>query len=380
LLSISVFLFSCIDKGVAISKPKISEQYDIAKLREMYSSGKFENWPKPTVDSIVLANGFEDIGALPKVPFPADNPFSEEKKMLGKMLFEDPRLSSSGQIACASCHDSQTGWGDGKRVAFGHNRQNGKRNAMTILNTAYYKTLFWDGRAKSLEHQATMPVQDMVEMHETLENAVTKIQKIEGYKPYFQKAFGNEEISQDKIMKAIATFERTITSASSRFDLFIKGNPTKLSNDEVLGLHLFRTKARCVNCHNTGLFSDNQFHNDGQTLFGSNNEDLGRYNVTKQKEDIGKFRTPSLREIAQTGPWMHHGNFPTLKDVIQFYNLGNPTPVDKKYKGKNIDLLPKSSSLLKKLSLTKKEENALVAFLSSITTTPRRLNPSELPK
>jgi cytochrome c peroxidase len=347
----------------------------IKKLRKLYSSGDKSKWPAPAIDESVKP-GFEDIGMLGPVPAPADNPVTEAKKELGKILFYDPRLSTSGQIACASCHDPQLGWGDGKRFAFGHDRQLGKRNAMTLFNTGYYTTLFWDGRASSLEDQARFPVQDHLEMNQSLSDLEKKVQSYKGYGPYFQKAFGSPDITLDKVFKAIASFERSVpVSPKSRFDLFIEGKKDALTDDEVLGLHLFRTKARCINCHNTPLFSDNRFHNDGQTLFGSDNEDLGLYNVTKKTEDVGKFRTPSLRETANTGPWMHHGNFPTLKDVVLFYNLGNPAPIQKKYLGIRDSLLPKTSPLLRKLELKDKEITALLAFLQSITTTPRRLQP-----
>lgn len=369
ILFASVLLFSFITRN---NNEAIN---DIATLRKLYSSGDYTQWPKPTLDSIAAIN-FRDIGNLDSVIHPKDNPFNEAKKSLGKMLFYDPRLSSSGQIACASCHDPQLGWGDGKKVAFGHDRQLGGRNAMTIFNTAFYNKLFWDGRANSLEQQASMPVADHLEMNENIGVMEARVKKYEGYKPMFKNAFGDDEITKEKIFKAIACFERTIVSPPSRFDLFIKGKTDALKDEEVLGLHLYRTKARCINCHNTPAFTDNQFHNDGQTLWGSEDEDLGLYNVTKNKADVGKFKTPSLRETANTGPWMHHGNFPSLKDVVFFYNLGNPAPIQKKYLGTARDsLLPKTDVLLKKLQMTDKEVEALVAFMQAITTTPRRLQP-----
>lgn len=348
---------------------------DIAALRKIYSSGDVTKWPAPNIDESVKAS-FQEIGSLGKVEYPKDNPYNEAKKELGKILFYDPRLSASGQIACASCHDPQLGWGDGKSVAFGHDRKTGNRNAMTIFNTAFYKTLFWDGRAASLEDQARFPVADHLEMNLATHEMEKKVQQFKGYEPLFEQAFGSKEINQDKIFKAIATFERSIVSPSSRFDLFVQGKSDALKDEEVLGLHLFRTKARCINCHNSPLFSDNLFHNDGQALWGSENEDLGRYYITKERKDVGAFKTPSLREAASTGPWMHHGNFPSLKDVVQFYNLGNPAPIQKKYLGTPRDsILPIPSPLLKKLNLTVPEIDAVIAFMQSITTTPRRINP-----
>lgn len=350
------------------------KQPSVKKLRQLYGSGDVSKWPAPQLHDSARAH-FQEIGHLPAVPHPADNPPSAAKTELGKILFFDPRLSGSGQIACASCHDPQLGWGDGKRVAFGHDRQLGKRNAMTLLNTAYYQRLFWDGRASSLEDQAQHPVMDQLEMHENLEVMEKRVQQYQGYKPLFKKAFGDDSINLQRIFKAIASFERTVVSPPSRFDLFIDGKQEAMTDQEVLGLHLFRTKAGCINCHNGGLFADNQFHNDGQTLFASVNEDLGLYNVTKKPSDVGKFKTPSLREVVHTGPWMHHGNFPTLKDVLFLYNLGNPAPLPRSYKGTRDSILPVTSPMLRKLELTNPEIDALIAFLGAISTTPRRLQP-----
>lgn len=361
---------------VSFSFYQTGEQPDISKLRTLYGSGDASKWPAPELHELAKP-GFQDIGHLPALVHPADNPTNPEKVALGKMLFFDPRLSSSGQIACASCHDPQLGWGDGKRVAFGHDRKLGKRNAMPILNTAFYQKLFWDGRAHSLEDQARQPVMDKLEMHENLQVMEKRVQQYAGYKPLFKKAFGDESIDLTKIFKAIASFERTIVSPSSRFDLFIDGKQDAMTDQEVWGLHLFRTKAGCINCHNSGLFADNKFHNDGQTLFASANEDLGLYNVTKNPADVGKFKTPSLREVTHTGPWMHHGNFPTLKDVLFLYNLGNPAPLPRSYKGDRDSILPSTSPMLKKLNLSNAEIDAVIAFLGSISTTPRRLNPPQ---
>ena len=347
---------------------------DIAQLRKAYSSGDYSQWPKAVLHTDALVN-FRDIGIMDSMPYPTTNIISQEKKELGKMLFFDPRLSASGQIACGSCHEPQLGWGDGKRVANGHDRKTGMRNSMTLLNVGFYQKYFWDGRAKSLEDQARFPVKDHIEMNMDTKEMEKKIKKYKGYEPLFEKAFGTNEINLDRIYKAIATFERTIVSPPSRFDQFVKGKSTILKDEEVLGLHLFRTKAGCINCHNTPFFSDNKFHNDGQTLFASESEDLGRYNVTGILSDVGKFKTPSLRETANTGPWMHHGNFPSLKDVVFFYDKGNPSPIQRKYKGDRDSLLPVTDPMLKKLDLTKKEVDALVSFMQTITTTPARLNP-----
>ena len=373
-------LFICII--ICSCKTEHKEEYtNIANLKAIYSNGDNTKWPTPNLDSTVDKKAFKDIGALPKLQHPEYNPFSKEKSKLGKTLFFDPRLSVSGQIACASCHNPELAWTDNSTRSFGHDRQTGARNSMTILNVGFAHSLFWDGRASSLEDQARFPIGDPLEMNEKLNIAVDKIAKIEGYKPLFKAAFGNDTISLQRIQYAIATFERTVNSYKTKFDKFVEGDSTKLNNQEVLGLHLFRTKARCINCHNTPYFSDNQFHNDGQTLFGTKDEDFGRYNVTKNMDDIGKIRTPTLREVARTGPWMHNGHFPSLLDVVQFYNLGNPAVVQKKYLGKGRDfLIPTNSPILKKLNLEKNEIEALIAFMETLSSSRGRTLIPNLPK
>ncbi|WP_294183389.1 cytochrome c peroxidase [uncultured Sphingobacterium sp.] len=352
---------------------------DIALWRKLYSSGDNKRWPKPHLDDDVKAN-FVDIGTLPNVQYPADNPFSKEKSALGKILFFDPRLSATKQLACASCHDPQLGWGDGKSVAHGHSRRAGKRNAMPLYNVGYYRSFFWDGRSSSLEAQVLFPLTDSVEMNTDHQVAVRHIQEIAGYAPLFQSAFGDSTVNILRIQQAIATFERGIRSYSSKFDRFVQGNKNAMTDEEVWGLHLFRTKARCINCHNTPLFSDNQFHNDGQTLYGTKQQDFGHYHISGKQEDIGAFRTPSLREITLTGPWMHHGNFPTLLDVVQLYNLGNPEPIQR-----SVTIDPKTrpihSAKLKKLNLTNEEINAVLKFLGAISSsTQQRMMTPKLPE
>ncbi|RKR05817.1 cytochrome c peroxidase [Flavobacterium sp. 90] len=354
---------------------------DVQELRKLYSSGDPSTWPTAELDKNVDKSTFRDIGVLPAVPYPDYNPYSKEKESLGKILFFDPRLSTSGQIACASCHNPELGWTDNLTRSFGHDRQTGKRNSMTILNSAYATSLFWDGRAKSLEDQAQFPIGDPLEMNEKLTIAVDKIAKIKGYNALFEAAFGNKKVSLERIQYAIATFERSINSPKSKFDQFVSGKSDAYTDSQVKGLHLFRTKAQCINCHNTPYFSDNQFHNDGQTLFGTKNEDFGRYNVIKNKADIGKFRTPTLREVVNTKPWMHHGHFPSLLDVVELYNLGNPSPVQKKYLGTERDsLIPKVDPMLKKLDLNKEEISDLLAFIETLSTPTRRIIIPTLPK
>lgn len=362
----------------SIEEPKY---IDIQELRKLYSGGDASKWPAAELHESIDKSKFQDIGVLPPVPYPDYNPYSKEKESLGKILFFDPRLSLSGQIACASCHNPELGWTDNLTRSFGHDRQTGKRNSMTILNSAYATSLFWDGRAKSLEDQAQFPIGDPLEMNEKLTIAVDKIAEIKGYNGLFEAAFGNKKVNLQRIQYALATFERSVTSPKSKFDQFISGKSEAYTDAQVKGLHLFRTKAQCINCHNTPYFSDNQFHNDGQTLFGTKNEDFGRYNVTKNVKDIGKFRTPTLREVVNTKPWMHHGHFPSLLDVVELYNLGNASPVQKKYLGTVRDsLIPKVDPMLKKLDLSKEETSDLLAFIETLSTPTKRIMIPTMPK
>lgn len=376
---VSVFLLNnCIQSNIRTEV--YQKQSFINKIRKLYSSGDSSKWPTPILDPMAVPH-FAEIGHLPKVKFPADNLYSVDKALLGKTLFYDPRLSGSNQIACASCHDPELGWTDNKTLSFGHDRQLGSRNAMTIMNIAFAKSLFWDGRAESIEKQSHMPIEDQKEMNEHIDIATEKIAKIKGYEELFEKAFGSKSITKDKIGKAIATFERTLISPQSKFDKFIDGQSALFSDDEVIGLHLFRTKAQCMNCHNSGYFSNNQFENNGTSLLGSRQQDLGRYLVTKDLKDVGKFRVPSLREVTRTGPWMHNGAFTPLRDVLTFYSNGNPEPPKKKSTvHEGITLTSQKSEMLKFLDLSSQEITQLEAFLHTLSTRNQRITPPVLPK
>ncbi len=375
LIGIGVMIVSLI----MLSYAKIEPNLSIAELKRLYSSGDYQKWPKPEVDSIVYTQGFEDIGILGKPEFPKNNPYTEEKAELGKVLFFDPRLSKSGQISCANCHDPELNWGDARRVSYGEGRQQGNRNAPSLMNIAYSKVFFWDGRAKSLEDQASFPIQDAKEMNFHIDLATKRLNKIKGYKPYFKKAFGKEKLTQEEILKAIATFERTLISPKSKFDRFIEGDSTQLTNRQVEGLHLFRTKARCINCHNTANFADNKFHNVGLTYYGRQYEDLGRYNITKKAENVGEFKTQSLRGVSQNAPYMHNGLFPNLRGVLNIYNAGMPQP-KRKESQLNDTLFPTTSKLIKKLDLSQSELIALEDFIMSLSSTGYRMKQPLLPQ
>lgn len=350
-------------------------ELDMTELRQAYSRSPVD-WPAAEVDSSVV---YAELGLLPPVVHPEDNPYSEAKVALGRQLFFDPRLSVSNQIACASCHDPELGWSDGRRTSFGHDRQRGRRNAPSIVNAGYWEVLFWDGRAKSLEEQASFPIQDHLEMNQDLPGLERKLNDIAGYREQFTAVFGVDSITFDLVAKALACFQRTIVSRESKFDRFLKGYRDALSDQALLGLHLFRTKAGCINCHHGPLFSDQQFHNDGFTFFGRPDEDMGLYDLTGNAHDVGRFRTPSLRDVVFTSPWMHTGTMQSLDEIIFMYNQGMPQPIPAAYRD-DPRPKPETSHLLQVLFLKEHERLAIKAFLEAISSKPLPMRPPSLPK
>lgn len=343
---------------IAVSAPQI----DMQCLRRVYALPIGE-WPAPTVDDGAV---WQELAPLPDTPpVPADNPQTPEKVALGKKLFEDPRLSRSGQIACASCHDRQLGWGDGRSVSFGHDRQAGKRNAMNVSMAAFSSPLFWDGRAATLEEQALHPIQDSVEMAFTARELEQRLNRSKDYPAEFLRVFGEKRITMPRVAQAIAAYERSLVPRSSRFDRFLEGRRDLLTDEQLWGLHLFRTQARCMNCHSGPALTDNRFHNLGLHFYGREREDLGRYRVTGDPADSGKFRTPSLRSVGRTGPYMHSGAFMELRGVVNMYNAGMPRPQPKA--GQEGDpLFPATDPLLKPLDLHRSELEAITEFLRTL--------------
>lgn len=349
--------------------------YSKKELRDLYGSGNPELWPEALLFD-EAREGFQDVGVLPEVKFPESNPYSKEKEELGKLLFFDPRLSKSGQISCASCHDPELFWGDVRRVSYGHDRQLGKRNTPTILNIAFADEFFWDGRAATLESQVKIPVENPVEMNMHSRLAAKNIRKIRGYRPYFIKAFGDKNVTEERIAKAIATFERTLVSPKSKFDRFISGEKDLFTDSEVRGLHFFRTKANCINCHNTPYFSDGKYHNLGLTNFGTAAEDLGRYDFTKDPEDVGKFKTPTLREVSKTGPYMHNGSFADLREVLEKYGDGMDDEKITKHNG----LVSKKSKMIEAFATDETELDDIENFLRTLHSYKEKIHPPALPK
>jgi len=330
-------------------------------LRQAYN-GAPESWPRP-----FLHDGaeFTEFGPLPAVAHPADNPSSPQKVALGQKLFEDPRLSGSGQIACASCHNAELAFGDGVKTSFGHDRQRGSRNAISLVTAGWQKTLFWDGRAGSLEVQANGPIVDHREMSAKPGEVEKRLNRDKTYRAAFQEAFGVRKISMDEVTRALATYQRTLKPRLSKWDRALSGGTKVLSDEELRGLDLFRGKAGCANCHNGPLLSDQKFHNIGLSFYGRKLEDLGRYKVTGDPADVGAFKTPSLRNVSRSAPYMHNGLFPTLEGTVNFYNAGGANPAPTAQQAGD-PLFPKTSSLLRPLNLTAEEKAALVAYLKTL--------------
>lgn len=340
------------------------------ELRGVYSAPA-ETWPPPHIDEGVAYVEIGLVSALP--PEQRTGPRVD----LGKLLFFDPRLSGSGQISCASCHSPDLAWSDGQTVAFGHDRQAGKRNTPGLINVGMQSAFFWDGRAATLEEQAKGPIVSDIEMHAEPEKVLARIAALPGYREAFAAAFGGEEATLERVAEALAAFQRTIVSGRSRFDAFLKGKPEALSDAAVRGLHLFRTEARCVNCHMGPTFSDGRFHNLGLTYYGRKFEDLGRYEVTRQAEDVGAFKTPTLRNVTRTAPYMHNGLF-ELPGVINMYIAGMPE-IRPTAAQQSDPLFPRKSRHLQPLPLNTQDEADLTAFLESLEEPKLRVRPPALP-
>lgn len=306
---------------------------------------------KDKADSIQIPLG------LPPVPWPKDNPYTKEKAELGGLLYFDKRLSSDQTISCASCHNVPCAYSDCRAIAIGIRNHKGTRHSPTIINAAYSKLLFWDGRAASLEEQCKGPIGNPKEMtnvpdvHEAHQQCAERVRSIAGYRTLFKQAFGHDEITIDDIAKAIATFERTVLSGNSAYDRYQAGDRTALTQEQIHGMQVFK-KSGCTNCHGGFNFSDDRFFNIGIGV-DALKPDLGRYVFTHQDRDWGAFKVPTLRESALSGPYMHDGSLNTLEEVVDYYDRGGI---------KNKNLHP----LIKPLNLSAEDKKALIKFLQSL--------------
>lgn len=304
----------------------------------------------------VLAGAAQEIRpplGLPPFTFPANNPYSAAKAELGRYLYFDPRLSADDTVSCASCHDPKFAFTDGAATSTGIRKQHGNRSAPTILNHAYALAQFWDGRAPTLEEQAKGPMANPIEMGNTHDAIVTRLKTVGGYGPFFAKAFGSAEITIDRVAMAIACFERTVLSGNAPYDRYKAGDKKAMTPAQVHGMSVFFDKAKCDRCHEGPNFTLNMYANLG---IGTDkpDPDEGRYSVTHNPRDRGAFKTPTLREIEHTAPYMHDGSLKTLEEVIEFYDKGG-TP------NKNLD------EQIKPLHLTAQEKSDLVSFLKALS-------------
>lgn len=322
--------------------------------------------------SLPFASQAEDLSdwKLPPVPVPADNPLTKAKIELGHKLTFDPRLSKNDSMSCAGCHLPFAGGGGHTPRAFGHGGELG-RWAPSWVNAAYYTSLFWDGRADSLEEQTGAlpnhmgPISAPGEMAGNPETIVKNLNTLPVYKKAFHEAFG-ENATRQNIAKAIASYERTLIARHSPFQRYVNGDKKALSPAAKRGFELFQNKAQCIACHTPPLLTDNDFHNIGVPQVGPLKEDVGRYVVTHDEDDKGVFKTPSLYNSASFTFFMHDGAFSTMRQVIEHYNKGGDP--------KNAH----QSDLIVPLHLNKKEAFDLIAFMKSLTDT--RLNHIHRPR
>lgn len=297
------------------------------------------------------------MSAMTPVAVPADNPPTDEKAALGKRLFFDKILSNDRTVSCATCHDPERAFADTKTLAVGISGRVGKRHSPSLINRAFGRAHFWDGRAATLEAQVVQPISDRNEMDLPLEDAVARLAGDRAYQDAFLSVFG-QPVSAADLGRALATYLRTIRSSDSPYDRFAAGDAEAMTADQKQGLQIFRTKARCIFCHAEPLFTDEQFQNTGVAWQPDTSayQDDGRFAVSNQARDRGKFKTPTLREIARTAPYMHDGSLATLEEVVDFYDRGGRP---------NQNLFP----LIRPIGLSSIEKQQLIKFLEALNGT-----------
>ncbi len=348
------------------------------------------------VQAADASKAFPPLGPLPPAPIPADNPMSAEKVELGKKLFWDNRLSGDNSTPCVSCHLPELGWGDGGAISRGYPGTKHWRNSQTILNSAYYNKLFWEGNVTSLESQAPSAAEGGVAGNGDRAMMEMRLRFIPEYVEAFRKVFGAEWPRMTQAYIAIAAYQRTVVTDASKvpFDRWLAGDKAAMSEAAVRGEKLYKGKAGCIQCHNGPLASDQRFYSLGlaehpdlatdpmlqithrweqyqkgvsEDTYRTADRDYGYYYVTKDPKDKGKFRVPSLRELKWTAPYMHNGTLATLTDVVEFYNRGGGDQ-------------PGKSDRIKALGLSDQEKQDLVAFLEALSMTEPLLHSApELP-
>lgn len=290
---------------------------------------------------------------LPEIPAPVDNPVTRPKIQLGKWLFFDRRLSENESLSCASCHIPERAFADNVTVSLGFKGRVGSRNTPALINVALQPYQFWDGRSTSLEDQALRPFENSQEMGSGLETVLQRLNQIPEYQEAFRKTFGSLA-TRESVAQALASFERTILSGNSPYDRYLAGDIQAMNARAMAGMRLFRGKAHCHLCHQGYNLSDGLFHNLGVGWDGKRFTDEGRFLITGIAKDRGAFKTPTLRQVAQTGPYMHDGSLSTLQAVIEFYTRGGKSN-------------PHLDPLVQPRQLTAEEKESLIEFLRSLT-------------
>ena len=336
------------------------------------------------------------LAALGSPPVPPDNPMTPEKTELGKLLFFDTRLSGDASVACSTCHEPNQGWGFSNDISRGYPGTIHWRNSQTIINSAYYQKLFWEGNARSLELQAPMAAKGAVAGNGEDDMMEARLAFIPEYRKRFSEVFGDTWPKLSNAWKAVAAFERTLVQTDTPFDKYMNGDTPALTEQQLRGKDLFEGKANCIECHNGALFSDDQYYNLGvprafrweedglaqvtfrfeqytkgvtEEMYRSVKDDAGLYYQTKEAADKGKFRTPSLRYTVYTAPYMHNGAFLDLREVVEFYNQGG---------GEN-EFAANKTKLLKRLDLSEEEMDDLVAFIESLSGDEIKMQTPTLP-
>jgi len=323
---------------------------------------------KSTLATLVLASSLTTLSASEdmskwlrpsEVPQPKNNKLTPERIKLGKYLYFDKRLSKNDKVSCATCHSPHRGWTDmvPTSKAVGFEGRVGPRNSPVVLNSAYQKHQFWDGRARSLEQQALGPIQTDVEMNMPLKELVPKLRKIKGYAPLFEKAYPGEGITKESIAKAIASFERTVVSPDSPFDKYAKGDKKAISKKAKEGFALFKGKAHCTDCHDGFNFSDGSFQNIGLQDGELHGKELGRYNVKHRAAWYGVFKTPTLRDVTKSYPYFHDGSVKTLEEATVICSSGGRFEHNVKNK----------SDVMVDRGLSRSDVDKIVSFMKSLT-------------
>lgn len=297
------------------------------------------------------------------IPFPKSNPYSNEKYILGKLLFFDPRLSGSGVMSCASCHNPSLTWGDGLPVGVGQGHKKLTRRVPTLLNLAWGWAFFWDGRVETLEAQALGPIKNPDEMNLPLAELETRLKRVPLYRRLFREAFDDEAVSAKNVARALATFERTLVSDVAPFDQWISGDENAISESAKRGFEVFNGQGRCVVCHTGWSFTNGSFADTGLDT-----DDPGRGKAIAAYDALYAFKTPTLRNVERRAPYMHDGSLKTLRAVIDHYDAGP-----------KVDRVSAKRFFPKPLGLSEQQKRDLLAFLQTLTSQDEAVTLPTLP-